>query len=61
MCPSLPCEKCAAEIAEDSEFCRKCGHGFSVVSYSKAEEPAARAIPRVPMLSWLLFLKQNRS
>jgi len=26
------CEKCAAEIAEDSQFCRKCGHGFRQVS-----------------------------
>jgi hypothetical protein len=30
MCFSVSCERCAAEIAEDSQFCRKCGHGFGV-------------------------------
>jgi uncharacterized membrane protein YvbJ len=29
---AVSCEKCAAEIAEDSQFCRKCGHGFGIVS-----------------------------
>ena len=32
MCSAVSCEKCGAEIAEDSQFCRKCGHGFGVVS-----------------------------
>ena len=46
MCFAVSCEKCAAEIAEDSQFCRKCGHGFGVVSNGEAAKPPAPAIPR---------------
>ena len=48
MCSAVSCEKCGAEIAEDSQFCRKCGHGFGVVSNGQAPKPpaAVSAIPR---------------
>jgi len=48
MCSAVPCEKCSAEIAEDSQFCRKCGHGFGVVSAAQPSKPPAgiSAIPR---------------
>jgi uncharacterized membrane protein YvbJ len=48
MCSAVSCEKCSAEIAEDSQFCRKCGHGFGVASDDQPSKPPARisAIPR---------------
>jgi hypothetical protein len=48
MCFAVSCEKCAAELAEDSQFCRKCGHGFGVVPNGEAAKPPApiSAIPR---------------
>ena len=48
MCFAVSCEKCAAEIPEDSQFCRKCGHGCSVVSNGQVPKPPApiSALPR---------------
>jgi hypothetical protein len=46
MCFAVSCEKCAAEIPDDSQFCRKCGHGFGVVSNGQAPKPPAPAIAR---------------
>jgi uncharacterized membrane protein YvbJ len=48
MCSAVSCEKCGAEIAEDSQFCRKCGHGFGVLSDDQPPKRSARisAIPR---------------
>jgi uncharacterized membrane protein YvbJ len=45
---AVSCEKCGAEIAEDSQFCRSCGHGFGVVFNDQPPKHPARisAIPR---------------
>ena len=41
MYSAVSCEKCGAEIPEDSQFCRKCGHGFGVVSNGQVPKPPA--------------------
>jgi len=63
MYSAVSCEKCGAEIAEDSQFCRKCGHGFGMVSGDQVPKPLS-ASPQFLAAStpfcWLL-LTNNRS
>jgi len=58
MCFALFCEKCFAEIPEDSQLCRKCGHGFGGVSNGQLHKHPAPAIPR-RTYAFLLDLLQS--
>ncbi len=42
---AVSCEKCAAEIAEDSQFCRKCGYGFGTVADDQVPNHPVRISP----------------
>jgi uncharacterized membrane protein YvbJ len=55
MCFARSCQKCAAQIAEDSQFCRKCGHGFGVVSDDQAPKLSAR-ISAIPLRAYTFLV-----
>ena len=55
MCSPVSCEKCGSEIAEDSQFCRKCGHGFGVVSDDQAPKLSVR-ISAIPLRAYTFLV-----